>query len=741
MNLNRIRSLRYFSLTFVFGLSACDSDSNGSDTIVEAPESVQLIINSPDDMPNRSTRQLELSLNQFNYTIQRVGVNAKDDQEIEIRVTDVITPITEGELQCTKGIFMDGATEQTVKLISGSAETISLISSDEAGCRHTLTFSSSDDSVTLPQQQIIDVLDGETIDFKLTSQEVGYDQDRMLIDFDTNGTSQNQQMRMTLPAPKEWSDDLLNSKITITVPDQVVFDSNDASSMEINLENGVDIDLGLNILSDAAAEYDLSINYTVLQRSNSDEKLDKNASNDIIFDLYESRLDLVSMASSSHMCGMRENAYYCWGGRDQGQFPIIAFLVPDEHPLREPEYMPLARKMPTGKIYVGDGNTFLKDSKGKLKSAGYFQYGTGGLGKILHGPFITAVLNFEDIISESSKNDDHTLFCNKDYTSDFDICTGMGITPKPELYENYSVLAFDSGNRNSCLVDADTKKLYCWGDNTYNQLGLDITQREADSINNNFLNYLSKYGYSPEPVTVDTFSLKSFTDVSTENGSICAVDSGSNLFCWGDNTSGKLGVGSGESFVDASTSNIVMSNIKQVSVGYQNVCAIDNLGKLYCWGDNESGQLGVSSSETHSNTPQSVSSLTNVTKVVVGYNSVCAIAGESNQLYCWGDNTYGQLGNGSTSMSNVPVLVETSNGSELPIGEVKDIGIGYYDVAGEGDSKELNTLENSQKTVSYACAISSEDSLLYCWGGRPRPNGIIKSDLLPKHWSVPQFPV
>lgn len=739
MNLNRIKKLRYFSLIAILSLSACDSDSNSSDndTIIDPPGNLQLMVNSPEDMPNNSNRSLELTLNELNYAIQRVGVNAKVDQEIQIKVTDVITPITEGELQCTKGIFMDGATEQTVKLKSGSAETIHLMSFDEAGCRHTLTFTSSDESVALPEQQIIDVFDGGTIDFKLASQEVGYDQNMMLLDFNTNGTSQNQKMRMILPAPKEWSDDLLDSSITITAPDRIVFESNNTDSMEIILENGVDIDLVLNVLSDAEPEYDLSINYTVSQPSNNDEIPYENISNNIVLDLYESRLDLVSMASSSHICGMNDGAYYCWG-ENQAQFPLKGFLVPSDHPLHNPGYMPLGRKMPKGKIYVGNANTFLKNASDKLESAGSFQYGTGGRGRIVHG-ISTSILNFDEIIAAKSSNRSHTLFCEEEL-SDLTMETCPTNNDSPELPLDYAVLDFDSGNKNSCLIDDNTKKLYCWGDNTYNQLGIDIDARELESINANFLKYLADYTYSPEPVTVDKLSSKSFIDVSAENGSICAVDSGSNLFCWGDNTSGKLGVGSGESFVDASTSNIVMSNIKQVSVGYQNVCAINKDSNLFCWGDNTSGQLGVSSSETHLNTPQSVSSLTNVTKVVVGYNSVCAIAGESNQLYCWGDNTYGQLGNGSTSMSNVPVLVETSNGSELPIGEVKDIGIGYYDVAGEGDSKELNTLENPQKTVSYACAISSEDSLLYCWGARPRPNGIIKSDLLPKHWSVAQFP-
>ena len=84
-----------------------------------------------------------------------------------------------------------------------------------------------------------------------------------------------------------------------------------------------------------------------------------------------------------------------------------------------------------------------------------------------------------------------------------------------------------------------------------------------------------------------------------------------------------------------------MSNITSVSTGGNHTCAIDALSDLYCWGHNRYGQLGDGTT-TDSLIPLEI--MSNITSVSTGGNHTCAI--DTNlDLYCWGDNTFGQIGN------------------------------------------------------------------------------------------------
>lgn len=96
-----------------------------------------------------------------------------------------------------------------------------------------------------------------------------------------------------------------------------------------------------------------------------------------------------------------------------------------------------------------------------------------------------------------------------------------------------------------------------------------------------------------------------------------------------------------------------------IAVGDQHVCA-NVSGKIYCWGNNENGQLGNNSESVSSTVPVAVD-----TSGVLAGKTVTAISAEnyhtcviaSGSVYCWGDNQYGQLGNGTTTNSRVPVAV------------------------------------------------------------------------------------
>lgn len=147
----------------------------------------------------------------------------------------------------------------------------------------------------------------------------------------------------------------------------------------------------------------------------------------------------------------------------------------------------------------------------------------------------------------------------------------------------------------------------------------------------------------------------------------CAVVKGS-VQCWGDNNFGQLG--------DSSTNNSDIPVVAQGLVGVQTLvaghnhtCALAN-GGVQCWGDNVQGQLGIGSTTVQSWTPVAVQGLDGgVQALAAGYSHTCALVNGGAQ--CWGDNSTGALGTGTTIDSELPVAVEglTAGVEALAAGE------------------------------------------------------------------------
>jgi len=129
-----------------------------------------------------------------------------------------------------------------------------------------------------------------------------------------------------------------------------------------------------------------------------------------------------------------------------------------------------------------------------------------------------------------------------------------------------------------------------------------------------------------------------------------------------------------------------LNNVKIIAAGYDHTCAVLNTGSVQCWGRNSSGQLG-NGTTTNSSTPVTVNSLNNITALSAGYEHTCAVLQGTGEVNCWGDNSVGQLGNNSTNDSSIPVVV--SNLSNVAI-----LAAGY----------------------NYTCAVLQGSGNVYCWG-------------------------
>ena len=135
----------------------------------------------------------------------------------------------------------------------------------------------------------------------------------------------------------------------------------------------------------------------------------------------------------------------------------------------------------------------------------------------------------------------------------------------------------------------------------------------------------------------------------------CVVRKTGKVSCWGENLSGQLGDGKSNTRSVTPVDVVGISNAVAVACGATFSCAVKSDGAIACWGQNTSGQFG-NGNKTSSPVPLSVSMLTNAVSISAGEAHACAIT-RDGKVACWGDGFNGQLGNGSSSESLVPATV------------------------------------------------------------------------------------
>jgi cysteine-rich repeat protein len=202
------------------------------------------------------------------------------------------------------------------------------------------------------------------------------------------------------------------------------------------------------------------------------------------------------------------------------------------------------------------------------------------------------------------------------------------------------------GDRFACV--RTSTEVLCWGDNSDKQLG------QGDST--------VDFDVPTAPLGVDGTQV-----IQLEAGDdfmLAVLDNGG-VYVWGDNDNKQLGLGgTSTSDVGTPTLNPTLKDVVAVSAGQEHACAIDQGSGLWCWGDDNDGQVGNDAEKLDQALPQPILSIGKVAEVACGEDHTCALD-MNGDVYCWGDAGYGQLGDGQDDVDvavpqkvNLPAKVQ-----------------------------------------------------------------------------------
>ena len=265
----------------------------------------------------------------------------------------------------------------------------------------------------------------------------------------------------------------------------------------------------------------------------------------------------------------------------------------------------------------------------------------------------------------------------EDPTSPDDADAGPAIpTPAPELVA--------AGDNFACSVVAADRSVRCWGINLSGQHGDGTTSGVAVS---------------------QTLDVNQVTVLAARSASACALTESGEIWCWGAATIAGFG---GDGGIVARPRRAPLGPASHVTVGSVHACAVlRDSGALYCWGSNDSGQLGPTTSQLSSSAlPVMVPSIPAMRRASAGQRSTCGVTTQ-NEVYCWGRNQDGECG--------IPP------GSPLPPVRI-DTGAPALDVRSGGQ-------------LPFACQVELEGGAR-CWGNNQY--GTLGSGGDASAWSLPR---
>ena len=229
-----------------------------------------------------------------------------------------------------------------------------------------------------------------------------------------------------------------------------------------------------------------------------------------------------------------------------------------------------------------------------------------------------------------------------------------------------NAVAIDAaGDSHTCALSSDGAA-YCWGSNALGQLGnaeVPITGSDASL-----------------PVKVS--GALSFRSLALGSAHTCGLAVDGAVYCWGDNSQGQLGTDSTPAVCGIHATHCQLAPIRAaaghvfttLAAGASHTCALAAAGAVYCWGSNSYGQLGTGDTVSGA-APRLVTGGIAFTSVSAGRLQTCALT-SGGQAYCWGSNSNGELGTGDSVTIQIPRPVTGGlSFTSLNVGQGSSCGI------------------------------------------------------------------
>ena len=290
-------------------------------------------------------------------------------------------------------------------------------------------------------------------------------------------------------------------------------------------------------------------------------------------------------------------------------------------------------------------------------------------------------------------------------------------TPVDVVSTTGGMITIAAGEQRTCGVTT-TGAAKCWGSNGYGELG-DGTTTDRDT-------------------PVDVVGMNSgVASIDTSDGYTCGITSTGGMKCWGKNSYGQLGDGTTTDRLIPVDVIGLDSGVIAITAGAFHTCALTTAGGVKCWGANAYGELGDGTT-ADSLTPVNVAGLTsNVIAVTAEWEHTCALTAKGG-VKCWGWNSRGQLGDGTTTDRWMPVdVVGLTSGVKAisagayhtcaltDTGGVKCWGDNYAGQLGDGTiiprltPVDVVGLTSGVVVIDagfeYNCALTSAGGVM-CWG-------------------------
>ena len=399
---------------------------------------------------------------------------------------------------------------------------------------------------------------------------------------------------------------------------------------------------------------------------------------------------VVVAAGVNHTCALNDSGgLKCWGVNDHGQLGD-GTTGNKSTPVN-------VSGLSSGVIAISAGwsHSCALSSAGSVKCWGFNEYGQLGDGTTGNKSTPVNVLGLDSGVIAVAAGGYHTCALTdaggiKCWGENYDGQLGDGTTLSKSTPVNVSglssgVIAISANGSHTCAL-TDAGGIKCWGENYYGQLGDGTTLTKST------------------PVNVSGLS-SGVIAISAGGSHTCAVTSAGSVKCWGWNEYGQLGDGS---TLSKSTPVNVLgldSGMVEVAAGAVFTCAVTSQGGIRCWGINDRGQIGDGTTLNKS-IPVNVSGLdSGMVGIAAGWAYVCGLT-SAGSIKCWGSNSDGQLGDGTTSDKSIPVNVSAQGLNFIAIaagmnhtcavtsvGGAKCWGNNHSGELGDGSSWEENPID------------------------------------------------